>query len=71
MTRPIPTGEWFSKTLQPNGEQTAEHHKADGFVDYWRRKADGTWIRLPDWWHPATFSYQPWRPRIHHSCGRE
>lgn len=53
------------------GEQTLRHDKEDGLTDYWRRRADGTWVKLPHWWHPATFAYQPWRPSIHHSCGRE
>lgn len=65
------TGDRFMKFFNHlTGEQTLHHYKTDGSIEYWRRKADGTWIKLPHWWHPATFTYQPWRPRIQHSCGR-
>jgi hypothetical protein len=65
------TGDWFWKICNPvNGESIGYHQKADGSMEYWRQKADRTWIKLPPWWHPATFSYQPWQPRIKHSCER-
>ena len=75
MTGPMLSGDYWTQWVMLPGVTIGRYTKADGATEYWRREDLGKWVKLPHWWHPKTFAYQPWCPppwltRRLYSCGQ-